>query len=91
MRHWCGLRTSVIHEQALRRVRRVGEVLASIRTLKMYAWEGLFEARVAEARMREVKSLAVRCGDLRLLAFERVVARGPSLRLLFDFIAGFGH
>jgi hypothetical protein len=35
-------------------------VLASIRTLKMYAWEGLFEERVMEARKREVKSLAVR-------------------------------
>ncbi|GAQ86722.1 ABC transporter C family [Klebsormidium nitens] len=61
---WLADKIGAASEQMMKdkddRVRRVGEVLASIRTLKMYAWEGLFEARVAEARMREVKSLAVR-------------------------------
>lgn len=42
------------------RVRKMGEILTYIRTIKMYAWEDLFSNRVMESRKEEVKYLGVR-------------------------------
>ncbi|GBG77942.1 hypothetical protein CBR_g25873 [Chara braunii] len=39
------------------RVRHTGEILAAIRTLKLYAWETLFIGRVMRARECELRSL----------------------------------
>ncbi|KAJ1428488.1 P-loop containing nucleoside triphosphate hydrolase [Sesbania bispinosa] len=42
------------------RIRRTGELLAYIRTLKMYGWELLFSSWLMETRSLEVKHLATR-------------------------------
>eukprot|EP00250_Pteridium_aquilinum_P011989 c20437_g1_i1 orf=297-4817(-) len=42
------------------RVRKMGEILTYIRTIKMYAWEDLISDRVMESRKEEVKYLGVR-------------------------------
>ncbi|MCO5571785.1 hypothetical protein L7F22_025533 [Adiantum nelumboides] len=42
------------------RVRKLGEMLTYIRTIKMYAWEDILANRVMESRTEEVKYLAVR-------------------------------
>ena len=41
------------------RVRKMGEILAYIRTIKMYAWENFFSDKVMESRKEEVKYLGV--------------------------------
>eukprot|EP00897_Mesotaenium_endlicherianum_P006893 jgi/Mesen1/6231/ME000320S05428 len=41
-------------------IRRMGEILAHIRTIKVHAWERFFVRRVGEARQRELHSLAMR-------------------------------
>ena len=41
------------------RVRKMGEILAYIRTIKMYAWEKFFSDKVMESRKEEVKYLGV--------------------------------
>ncbi|KAG0475640.1 hypothetical protein HPP92_015326 [Vanilla planifolia] len=42
------------------RVRRVGELLMYIRTLKMYSWEHIFTERIMERRVFEVQHLSTR-------------------------------
>ncbi|KAA3489391.1 ABC transporter C family member 13 isoform X5 [Gossypium australe] len=42
------------------RIRRTGELLAHIRTLKMYSWEILFSSWLMDTRSLEVKHLATR-------------------------------
>ncbi|CAL5361622.1 unnamed protein product [Camellia sinensis] len=41
-------------------IRRTGEILTSMRTLKMYAWELLFTSWLTETRSSEVKHLSTR-------------------------------
>lgn len=41
------------------RIRRMGELLIYIRTLKMYTWEHFFVKRVLQSRDQELKHLAV--------------------------------
>ncbi|KAJ4815042.1 Multidrug Resistance associated Protein 1 [Rhynchospora pubera] len=42
------------------RIRSTGELLAHIRTVKMYSWEELFTKRIVEKRKLEVKHLSTR-------------------------------
>ncbi|XP_058004711.1 ABC transporter C family member 13 isoform X3 [Hevea brasiliensis] len=42
------------------RIRRTGEILTHIRTLKMYGWEHLFSSWLMDTRSSEVKHLATR-------------------------------
>ncbi|PPR96188.1 hypothetical protein GOBAR_AA24486 [Gossypium barbadense] len=42
------------------RIRRTGELLAHIRTLKMYSWESLFSSWLMDTRSLELKHLATR-------------------------------
>ncbi|KAJ8755380.1 hypothetical protein K2173_019178 [Erythroxylum novogranatense] len=42
------------------RIRRSGEILTHIRTIKMYSWEQLFSSWVMKTRTEEVKHLATR-------------------------------
>lgn len=41
------------------RIRRTGEILTNIRTLKMYSWEHIFSSWLMETRSSEVKHLSV--------------------------------
>lgn len=43
----------------MNRISCAGELLAHIRTVKMYSWEKLFTERLVERRESEVKHLAV--------------------------------
>ncbi|CAI0420896.1 unnamed protein product [Linum tenue] len=52
--------TEKMMKQKDERVRRTGEILSHIRTLKMYGWEQLFSKWLMETRMLEVKHLATR-------------------------------
>ncbi|XP_058226625.1 ABC transporter C family member 13 [Rhododendron vialii] len=52
--------TKKMMEQKDERIRRTGEILAYIRTLKMYAWEVLFTSWLMETRFLEVKHLSTR-------------------------------
>ncbi|CAI0420807.1 unnamed protein product [Linum tenue] len=52
--------TEKMMKQKDERVRRTGEILSHIRTLKMYGWEQLFSKWVMETRNLEVKHLATR-------------------------------
>ncbi|CAN0919726.1 ABC transporter C family member 13 [Linum grandiflorum] len=52
--------TEKMMKQKDERIRRTGEILSHIRTLKMYGWELLFSNWVMETRMLEVKHLATR-------------------------------
>ncbi|RLN12234.1 ABC transporter C family member 13 isoform X2 [Panicum miliaceum] len=51
--------TEKMMKQKDRRISCAGEVLAHIRTVKMYNWEKLFTERLVERRESEVKHLAV--------------------------------
>ncbi|RLM54944.1 ABC transporter C family member 13 isoform X1 [Panicum miliaceum] len=51
--------TEKMMKQKDRRISCAGEVLAHIRTVKMYSWEKLFTERLVERRESEVKHLAV--------------------------------
>ncbi|PAN25430.1 hypothetical protein PAHAL_4G300900 [Panicum hallii] len=52
--------TEKMMKQKDRRISCAGEVLAHIRTVKMYSWEKLFTERLVERRESEVKHLATR-------------------------------
>lgn len=52
--------SQLMMKQKDERVRKIGELLMYIRTLKMYTWEHLFAARLMETREHEVKHLATR-------------------------------
>ncbi|XVE89152.1 hypothetical protein DITRI_Ditri19aG0127600 [Diplodiscus trichospermus] len=52
--------TERMMKQKDERIRRTGELLAHIRTLKMYSWEILFSSWLMETRSLEVKHLATR-------------------------------
>ncbi|XP_052182316.1 ABC transporter C family member 13 isoform X3 [Diospyros lotus] len=52
--------TTKMMEQKDERIRRTGEILTHIRTLKMYAWELLFVNWLMETRSLEVKYLSTR-------------------------------
>lgn len=52
--------TNKMMKQKDERVRRTGEILSRIRTLKMYAWEILFAGWLMETRSLEVKHLSTR-------------------------------
>ncbi|KAI4355833.1 hypothetical protein L6164_004569 [Bauhinia variegata] len=52
--------TKKMMEQKDERIRRTGELLTFIRTLKMYGWELLFSDWLMETRSLEVKHLATR-------------------------------
>ncbi|KAF5176046.1 ABC transporter ATP-binding protein/permease VMR1, partial [Thalictrum thalictroides] len=52
--------TEEMMKQKDERIRRAGELLAYIRTLKMYGWELLFAGRLRETRASEVKFLSTR-------------------------------
>ncbi|OAY65185.1 ABC transporter C family member 13 [Ananas comosus] len=51
--------TEKMMKQKDERIRSAGELLAFIRTLKMYSWEDLFMKRLMERREMEVKHLSV--------------------------------
>ncbi|KAI5057619.1 hypothetical protein GOP47_0027634, partial [Adiantum capillus-veneris] len=55
-----GLASQLMMKAKDERVRRIGEFLTYIRTIKMYAWEDMLSNRVMESRKEEVKYLAVR-------------------------------
>ncbi|KAJ7004812.1 ABC transporter C family member 13 isoform X1 [Populus alba x Populus x berolinensis] len=52
--------TEKMMKQKDERIRRTGEILTHIRTLKMYGWEHLFSSWLMETRSSEVKHLATR-------------------------------
>ncbi|OQU75975.1 hypothetical protein SORBI_3010G066200 [Sorghum bicolor] len=52
--------TEKMMKQKDRRISCAGELLAHIRTVKMYSWEKLFTERLVERRESEVKHLATR-------------------------------
>ncbi|KAJ4834345.1 hypothetical protein Tsubulata_020552 [Turnera subulata] len=52
--------TEKMMKQKDERIRKTGEILAHIRTLKMYSWECLFSNWLMETRTSEVKHLATR-------------------------------
>ncbi|MBA0720017.1 hypothetical protein Golax_007660 [Gossypium laxum] len=52
--------TEKMMKQKDERIRRTGELLAHIRTLKMYSWESLFSSWLMDTRSLEVKHLATR-------------------------------
>ncbi|KAI7986989.1 ABC transporter C family member 13 [Camellia lanceoleosa] len=52
--------TNKMMEQKDERIRRTGEILTYMRTLKMYAWELLFTSWLTETRSSEVKHLSTR-------------------------------
>ncbi|XP_022714739.1 ABC transporter C family member 13 isoform X2 [Durio zibethinus] len=52
--------TEKMMKQKDERIRRTGELLAHIRTLKMYSWEVLFSSWLMDTRSLEVKHLATR-------------------------------
>ncbi|XP_057460907.1 ABC transporter C family member 13-like isoform X4 [Actinidia eriantha] len=52
--------TNKMIEQKNERIRRTGEILMNICTLKMYAWELLFSSWLMETRSTEVKHLSTR-------------------------------
>ncbi|XP_015570863.2 ABC transporter C family member 13 isoform X5 [Ricinus communis] len=52
--------TEKMMKQKDERIRKTGEILTYIRTLKMYGWEHLFSSRLMETRSTEVKHLATR-------------------------------
>ncbi|PSS06452.1 ABC transporter C family member 13 like [Actinidia chinensis var. chinensis] len=52
--------TNKMMKQKDERIRRTGEILMNIRTLKMYAWELLFSSWLMETRSTEVKHLSTR-------------------------------
>ncbi|XP_031482452.1 ABC transporter C family member 13 isoform X2 [Nymphaea colorata] len=52
--------TEKMMKQKDERIRRAGELLTHIRTLKMYSWELLFTDRLMEVRELEVKHLSTR-------------------------------
>ncbi|GLT38273.1 hypothetical protein SLA2020_125310 [Shorea laevis] len=52
--------TEKMMKQKDERIRRTGELLTNIRTLKMYGWELLFSSWLTDARSLEVKHLATR-------------------------------
>ncbi|CAN1224126.1 ABC transporter C family member 13 [Linum perenne] len=52
--------TEKMMKQKDERIRRTGEILSHIRTLKMYGWEQLFSNWVMDTRILEVKHLATR-------------------------------
>ncbi|GAB4850548.1 ABC transporter C member 13 [Ancistrocladus abbreviatus] len=52
--------TEKMMKQKDERIRQTGELLAHIRTLKMYAWESLFTGWVIETRSSEVVHLSTR-------------------------------
>ncbi|KAG9455872.1 hypothetical protein H6P81_000380 [Aristolochia fimbriata] len=52
--------TEKMMKQKDERIRRAGELLTYIRTLKMYNWELLFAKRLMETRAMEVKHLSTR-------------------------------
>ncbi|OMO74143.1 hypothetical protein COLO4_26706 [Corchorus olitorius] len=52
--------TEKMMKQKDERIRRTGELLAHIRTLKMYSWEILFSSWLMDTRTLEVKHLATR-------------------------------
>ncbi|XP_020082165.1 ABC transporter C family member 13 isoform X1 [Ananas comosus] len=52
--------TEKMMKQKDERIRSAGELLAFIRTLKMYSWEDLFMKRLMERREMEVKHLSTR-------------------------------
>ncbi|KAK8584710.1 hypothetical protein V6N13_138661 [Hibiscus sabdariffa] len=52
--------TEKMMKQKDERIRRTGEILAHIRTLKMYSWEILFSSWLMDTRSLEVKHLATR-------------------------------
>lgn len=52
--------SQLMMKQKDERVRKIGELLMYIRTLKMYNWENIFAARLMETRENEVKHLATR-------------------------------
>ncbi|XVF24656.1 hypothetical protein REPUB_Repub13aG0145900 [Reevesia pubescens] len=52
--------TGKMMKQKDERIRRTGELLAHIRTLKMYSWEILFSSWLMDTRSLEVKHLATR-------------------------------
>ncbi|OAY37002.1 hypothetical protein MANES_11G066800v8 [Manihot esculenta] len=52
--------TEKMMKQKDERIRRTGEILAHIRTLKMYGWERLFSSWLMDTRSSELKHLATR-------------------------------
>nr|AIU41639.1 ABC transporter family protein [Hevea brasiliensis] len=52
--------TEKMMKQKDERIRRTGEILTHIRTLKMYGWEHLFSSWLMDTRSSEVKHLATR-------------------------------
>ncbi|KAJ6694900.1 ATP-BINDING CASSETTE SUB-FAMILY C [Salix koriyanagi] len=52
--------TEKMMKQKDERIRRTGEILTHIRTLKMYGWEHLFSSWLMETRSSEVKHLSTR-------------------------------
>lgn len=52
--------TEKMMEQKDERIRKTGELLSYIRTLKMYSWEVLFSSWLMETRSLEVKYLSMR-------------------------------
>ncbi|GAV71444.1 ABC_tran domain-containing protein/ABC_membrane domain-containing protein [Cephalotus follicularis] len=52
--------TAEMMKQKDERIRRTGEILAHIRTLKMYCWEHIFSSWLMETRSSEVKHLSTR-------------------------------
>ncbi|XP_044487071.1 ABC transporter C family member 13 isoform X3 [Mangifera indica] len=52
--------TEKMMKQKDERIRRTGEILTYIRTLKMYGWEHLFSCWLMETRSSEVKHLSTR-------------------------------
>ncbi|KAF3326222.1 ABC transporter C family member 13 [Carex littledalei] len=52
--------TECMMKQKDERIRSAGELLAHIRTVKMYSWEELFTKRIVERRKMEVKHLSTR-------------------------------
>ncbi|XP_065867125.1 ABC transporter C family member 13 isoform X1 [Euphorbia lathyris] len=52
--------TEKMMKQKDERIRRTGEILTHIRTLKMYGWEHIFSSWLMETRSLEVKNLATR-------------------------------
>lgn len=61
---WIATRISTASQLMMKakdeRVRKMGEVLTYIRTIKMYTWEHVFSKRVMGSRNEEVKYLGVR-------------------------------
>jgi hypothetical protein len=58
------------------RVRKMGELLVYMRTIKMYAWEHFFVGRILQSRNQELKQLSVckPCCHLTNLSFLQVKA-----------------